>query len=73
MSKLKVWKLTNTVVGTDYYGAAGEVITATGAGSGQSWEWSHDIGVLGKKCFGNETISTSNPSGGVNGDIWYKY
>ena len=26
-----------------------------------------------KKCFGNETISTSGPSGGANGDIHYKY
>ena len=73
VSNLKVWKITNTTVGTDDYGAAGEVITATGAGSGQSWEWSHNIGVLGKKCFGNETVSTSGPSGGVNGDVHYKY
>ena len=71
LSRLKVYAITNSVVGTDDYGAAGEVLRATGGNP--TFEWSHDIGILGKKCFGNETISTGAPSGGANGDIHYKY
>ena len=71
LSRLKVYAITNSVVGTDDYGAAGEVLRATGGNP--TFEWSHNIGILGKKCFGNETISTGAPSGGSNGDIHYKY
>ena len=28
---------------------------------------------VGTNASGNKTFSTSNPSGGENGDIWYKY
>ena len=73
-SKLKVYAITNATVGTDDYGTAGQVLRSTGSyPSAPTFEWSHDIGILGKKCFGNETISTGGPSGGANGDIHYKY
>jgi len=29
--------------------------------------------VVGSNATGNKTMSTGNPSGGSNGDIWYKY
>ena len=74
VSKFKVYALTNATVGTDDYGTAGQVLRSTGSyPSAPTFEWSHDIGILGKKCFGNETISTGAPSGGSNGDIHYKY
>ena len=74
VSKFKVYALTNATVGTDDYGTAGQVLRSTGTyPSAPTFEWSHDIGILGKKCFGNETISTGAPSGGSNGDIHYKY
>ena len=74
VSRLKVYAITNATVGTDDYGTAGQVLRSTGSyPSAPTFEWSHDIGILGKKCFGNETVSTSGPSGGSDGDIWYKY
>ena len=74
LSRLKVYAITNATNGTDDYGTAGQVLRSTGSyPSAPTFEWSHDIGILGKKCFGNETISTGAPSGGSNGDIHYKY
>ena len=29
--------------------------------------------IVGSNASGNKTFSTSDPSGGQNGDIWYKY
>ena len=31
------------------------------------------FGNSGQNAYGNRTISTGNPSGGSDGDIWYKY
>ena len=31
------------------------------------------FGNSGQNAYGNRTISTGNPSGGADGDIWYKY
>ena len=42
-------------------GSAGQVWTSDGAGAG-TWQTQRNI-----------TISTSDPSGGNDGDIWYKY
>ena len=31
------------------------------------------FGTSSQNAYGNRTISTGNPSGGSDGDIWYKY
>ena len=32
-----------------------------------------NVHVVGSNATGNKTMSTANPTGGSNGDIWYKY
>ena len=34
---------------------------------------SNTFGNSGQNAYGNRTVSTSGPSGGSDGDIWYKY
>ena len=50
---------TTTIYPPTTVGASGQIWTSDGSGAGT---WKHKI-----------TISTSDPSGGSDGDIWYKY
>lgn len=52
---------TATIYAPTTAGSAGQVWTSDGSGAG-TWVTQRNI-----------TISTSDPSGGVDGDIWYKY
>jgi hypothetical protein len=67
---------TIAVVGTTSFTAigasantAGITFVATGAGSGTGTAYNYYVG---SNSTGSKTISTSTPSGGNDGDIWYQ-
>lgn len=67
-SKLTFNPSTGTVTATTFSGSlSGNATSATTATSATSVTGSSSNG------FGTRTVSTSTPSGGSNGDIWYKY
>jgi len=47
-------------------------ITAGNDGSGNLKWGSSGANVVGTNATGTKTVSTSDPSGGSNGDVWYK-
>ena len=51
----------------------GSIITAGGAGIGGDLYVAGKINVGGGDSTGKTTISTSAPSGGADGDVWYQY
>ena len=65
------------------YDGGGWTLILTSSDDGQdTWTWNNrhyfdtdttTFGSLTQNCRGTRTVSTGNPAGGSDGDIWYKY